>query len=204
MIRWQESGRIGLICASISLRKHGSAFTLLAILSALQTLRWYSVDGSSLQIEPGWFAPLYGVKQNAPVVSAVIEGKSSAEFVTVVMPSDPSRRAPELKVLHSPGAASPDFALEISGTGRDGAFTDYVAWSPSITDHDVSSFQCRASAVWSRSAGQKEDARFVACNVQECRSNQDDQIQFAAPSQPAAWVSWDPQHGWTSGAERFE
>jgi len=32
--------------------------------------------GSSLQIEPGWFAPLYGVKQNAPVVSAVVERKS--------------------------------------------------------------------------------------------------------------------------------
>ena len=57
--------------------------------------------GSSLQIEQGWFAPLYGVKQEAPVVSAVIEGKSSAQFVTVVMPSDGSRQAPELKVVHA-------------------------------------------------------------------------------------------------------
>jgi hypothetical protein len=158
--------------------------------------------GSRLQIEPGWLAPLYGVKQNAPVVSASIEGKSSAEFVAVVMPSAPSRPAPKLKVIHSPSAASPQVAIEVSGIGQDGAFTDYVAWSLSIADHAISSFQCRASAVWSRSAGQEEDVRFVACNVQEC-SSQNNQIQFAAPK-PAAWVSWAPQDGWTSGAERFE
>jgi hypothetical protein len=119
------------------------------------------------------------------------------------MPSEPSRRAPELKVLRIPGNESPDIALEIRGAGHDCAFTDYISLSPSITDHDVSSFQCRASAVWVRSTGQ-EDTHFVACNVQECRSSQDNQIQFVAPSQPAAWVSWDPQCGLSSGAERFQ
>jgi heparinase II/III-like protein len=159
---------------------------------------------SRLQIEPGWLAPLYGVKQNAPVVSAVIEGTNSAEFATVIMASDPTRHAPELKILHSPTAASPNFALEISGTGADRSSTDYVAWSPSIADHVIASFQCRAAAVWSRSAEQKEDTRFVACYVQECRSHRDNQIVFVAASHPAAWVSWEPQHGLTSGAERFE
>jgi hypothetical protein len=156
-----------------------------------------------LQIEPGWFAPLYGVKRKAPVVSAAVEGKSCADFVTAVMPSELSRRGPELKVLRIPGNESPGIALEIRGAGRDCAFTDYVSWSPSIADHDVSSFQCRASVVWVRSAGQ-EDARFVACNVEKYCSNRDEQIRFVAPSHPAAWVSWDPQQGWTSGAERLE
>jgi hypothetical protein len=159
--------------------------------------------GSTLQIEPGWFAPLYGVKQKTPVVSAVVEGKTCAEFVTVVMPLEQSRRTPELTVLRIPGNESPGVALEIHGAGRDCAFTDYVSWSPSITDHDVSSFQCRAAAVWVRSAGQQH-ARFVACNVQECRSSHENQSAFAAASSPAAWVSWDTQHGWSSGAERFE
>ena len=80
--------------------------------------------GSRLQIEPGWFAPLYGVKQNAPVVSAIIEGKNSAEFVTVVMPSH-SHQVPELKVLPGKNAVSQTFAVEVSGAGQDGAFTDY-------------------------------------------------------------------------------
>ncbi|HZE80959.1 MAG TPA: alginate lyase family protein, partial [Candidatus Polarisedimenticolia bacterium] len=159
---------------------------------------------SRLQLEPGWFAPLYGVKVNAPVISAVIDGTSSAEFVTVVMPSDPSRQVPGLKVLHSPTGSSEKFAVEISGAGQNGLSIDYVAWSPSIKDHAISSFHCHASVVWSRSAAQKDDARFVACNVKECRSNQDNEIQFVAPSQPAAWVSWGHQHGLTTGTERFE
>ena len=160
--------------------------------------------GSRLRMEPGWFAPLYGVKVEAPVISAIIDGTSSAEFVTVVMPSDMSRQAPELKVLHSQIDPSPNLAVEISGTGRDGASTDYVALSPSITNHAISSFECRASAVWARSVGQRENARFVACNVQECRANQDNRILFAASPQPAAWVSWDHQHGLAIGTERFE
>lgn len=157
---------------------------------------------STLQIEPGWFAPLYGVKQSAPVVSAAIEGKNSAKFVTVVMPLEPSCQFPKLKVVHTSGAASPSLAMEVSGTGPDGAFTDYVSWNPSIADHALSSFQCRASAVWVRSDGE-EDARFAACNVQEFRSTQNEQLRFVAP-QSAPWVSWDPQHGLSSGTERFE
>lgn len=159
--------------------------------------------GSRLQIEPGWFAPLYGVKQNAPVVSAMIEGKDSAEFVTVVMPSS-RRRVPELNSIHTPNTASPGLAIQISGVGRDGGSTDYVVWSPAIADHALPLFNCRASAAWCRSDGHGEDARFVACNVQECRSNQDDEVQFVAQSQPAAWVSWNSQGGLSSGVERFE
>jgi hypothetical protein len=133
----------------------------------------------------------------------VIEGKSCAEFVTVVAPLDSSCPAPKLSLLHSPSAASPQLAIEISGTGPDAACSDYVEWSPSITDHNIASFRCRASAVWSRSAKQREDAHFVACNVQECRDGEGNQIQFAA-TQPAAWVSWAAPDGWTSGRGRFE
>jgi Heparinase II/III-like protein len=161
-------------------------------------------DASRLQMEPGWFAPRYGIKVNAPVISAIIDGISSAEFVTVVMPSHPSRQLPELKVLYGPTSSLENFAVEISGAGQDGVSTDYIAWSPFITDHAISSFQCRASVVWSRSARQKEDARFIACNVKECRSNQENEIQFVAPSQPAAWVSWDHENGFVKGEERFE
>jgi len=66
---------------------------------------------------------------------------NSAEFVTVVMPLDLSRQAPELKVFHSQIDDLPNLAVEISGAGQNGLSTDYVAWSPSITDHAASSFQ---------------------------------------------------------------
>ena len=160
--------------------------------------------GPRLQIEPGWLAPFYGVKQNAPVVSAMIEGKNSAEFVTLLVPSQETQHVPQLKVINSPNPVSPGLEIEVSGVGPDGNSTDYVVWTPGIADHALPLFNCRASAAWCRSDGQREEERFVACNVQECHSNQDDQIQFVAQSQPAAWVSWDPEHGLATGAERFE
>ncbi|HST79624.1 MAG TPA: heparinase II/III family protein, partial [Verrucomicrobiae bacterium] len=159
-------------------------------------------EGSRLEVQSGWFAPLYGVKENASVLSAVVESKNSAEFVTVIMPWASGRQVPELKVL-SPNTASQGLAIQITGVGPDENSTDYVAWSPSIADHVLPLFDCRASAVWCRADGRREHQAFAACNLQKCRSKHDDQIQFAAPSTPAAWVRWDPEHGLQSGTERF-
>jgi len=159
-------------------------------------------EGSRLELQPGWFAPCYGVKHEAPVVSAIVEGKNKAEFVTVVMPSASGRQVPELKIV-SLNAASQRLALQISGVGQDGNSTDYVAWSPSIADHVLPLVDCRASAVWCRCDGRREDQVFAACNVQKCCSNGDHQIEFAAASTPAAWVRWDPEYGLQSGTERF-
>src|ERR1051326_8318984 len=199
----EESVRTALICAFILLRMPGTAFLSLATLSALQTLRWFSIA------EAVWRSNKAGllrnmVKQNTPVVRATVEGGNSAEFVTVIAPSDRSQRVPDLKVLQSSAATRPGWAIEVSGTGRHGSCTDYLAWSPSIADHDTTSINCQASVIWSRSAEEMRDGPFAACNVQQCRSNRDEQIRFVAPSQPAAWVSWDPQCGWIIGAERFE
>lgn len=159
-------------------------------------------EGSRLEVQPGWFAPCYGVKHEAPVVSAILEGKNSAEFVTVVMPWASGRQVPQLKIFNA-NAASQGLAIQITGVGQDGNSTDYVAWSPSIADHVLPLFECRASVVWCRADGRREDAAFAACNVQKCRSNQDDQIQFASPSTPTPWVCWDPERGLQSGTERF-
>ncbi len=42
--------------------------------------------GPSPRLEPGWVAPRYGIRHEAPVVSAVIEGVAEASFVTLVAP----------------------------------------------------------------------------------------------------------------------
>ena len=156
-------------------------------------------EGSKLQVEQGWFAPLYGVKLDAPVVSASVEGTNSAEFVTVVIPCESSCRTPELKLVRN----SENFAIEIRRAGRNSNCIDYVAWSPSIAAHSIDFFQCQASAIWSRSTEQNENASLVACNVRQCRSNEHS-ISFAAPSKPAAWIAWDHQDGFISSEERFE
>lgn len=41
-----------------------------------------------LRIEPGWFAPEYGVRVPAPVVSAVQHGSAEARFETLILPQE--------------------------------------------------------------------------------------------------------------------
>jgi hypothetical protein len=83
--------------------------------------------GSELRLEEGWVAPRYGVKLNAPVVSAVIDGLCSAEFVTVLAPIHLSRPAPRL-VVRSSHFSSEMGELEITGAGEDRHTTDQLSW----------------------------------------------------------------------------
>ena len=163
-------------------------------------------SGSKLQLEPGWIAPQYGVKLHAPVVSAVIEDTHNAEFVTLIAPRDnsqplPKLQVPKLMISHGPNGAAGSLAIEVHGVGPNGDSTDYIGWSPSITDHDLGSFRCRASAVWVRSAN--EGARLSAGNVQEL-SVQENENPIFARSQPVPWLSWNNKEGLIEGAERFE
>jgi uncharacterized heparinase superfamily protein len=43
-------------------------------------------SGIDLKIESGWYAPVYGVKHQAPVISLSLEGVSATEFVTFLFP----------------------------------------------------------------------------------------------------------------------
>jgi heparinase II/III-like protein len=172
-------------------------------LEGIQQLSNDSRHGGGLQLEPGWFAPQYGVKLNAPVISAVIEGANSADFVTLVMPLDVSQQVPELEVCQIPNNAQKNLSLKISGAGPNSAATDYVSWSASVEDHENGPFRSQASSAWCRSTGRQEDSRLAACNVRELRS-QDNKISFTADSQALAWVTWDHQHGFAQGSRRFE
>jgi hypothetical protein len=71
-------------------------------------------------LEPGWIAPMYGVKHEAPVVSAVRDGAAGARFVTLVAPRREGELAPALKVRGS--------TAEIRGVGPAGTGTDLVDW----------------------------------------------------------------------------
>jgi len=49
--------------------------------------------GIEIAIEDGWYAPRYGIRHPAPVVSAVVEDASDAAFITLVAPG-PDPRGP--------------------------------------------------------------------------------------------------------------
>jgi len=73
-------------------------------------------------LEDGWYAPKYGVKQPAPVVSAVAEGAADATLLTVVAPTPPGTAAPRLRTVLGDGAR---VEVEVERSGA----RDTVAWA---------------------------------------------------------------------------
>lgn len=143
--------------------------------------------GQQPNLESGWVAPRYGVKLPAPVVSVVADGFASAEFFSLVVPTDNPEHIPSLEVHR--GEAPGAFAVRVRGVGANHSATDRVQWSVSSIDNEVGSFQCRASAFWWRWERQSAST-VLACNVQELRWKHSGQAKPLA-SIPSPWVRWD-------------
>jgi hypothetical protein len=78
-----------------------------------------------VRLEPGWVAPLYGVKLEAPVVSAAVDEVADARFVTLVAPRREDGPSPVLCArLDDPGTT-----VEVNGVGPGGQAKDVVTWS---------------------------------------------------------------------------
>jgi hypothetical protein len=82
-------------------------------------------------LEDGWFAPEYGRKLPAPVVSVAVEGSHGATFLTAVAPLDADEPAPDVRI-RSTGDV---LAVEVTNRGR----SDFVVASRS------------SAALWRRS-----------------------------------------------------
>jgi Heparinase II/III-like protein/Heparinase II/III N-terminus len=94
--------------------------------------------GVDLALERGWYAPSYGIKHPAPVVSAVLEGTSDARFVTVAAPRAPGAPPPRLRVLAADGAR---VEIVVEGADPAGAARDAISWPAD-----------RSAARWERSS----------------------------------------------------
>ena len=57
------------------------------------------LGAGTLQLEPGWVAPGYGHRLDAPVVSAAVEDQAAATFVTVLAPLEPGEPPPRVTRL---------------------------------------------------------------------------------------------------------
>jgi hypothetical protein len=79
-----------------------------------------------VHLEPGWVAPLYGVRLEAPVVSASLSGEAEACFVTLVVPRRRGEASPGLRV--GPGGAAGATVVEVRGVGPGGEAVDAVTW----------------------------------------------------------------------------
>ena len=80
--------------------------------------------GLDVSLEPGWYAPEYGVKLPAPVVSAVANG-AKARFIAVAVPLAPGAAPPAMRVL---AAGQGEAEILVEGVGDRGQASDAIAW----------------------------------------------------------------------------
>lgn len=148
---------------------------------------------AKLKIEPGWYAPLYGTKLTAPVISASITGVEAADFFTLVVPLKSNQQMPVFQVHKNQPGLKQQTVFEVSHQTLDGLTTDIVSWSDSAETLSLESFKCRAAAAWLRKTHRQ--SRLTACNVQELSLTSNDKAALFASDHPLRWLTWDEQDG---------
>jgi hypothetical protein len=83
---------------------------------------WPAAD---ISLEAGWYAPSYGIKHPAPVVSAVIDGGTDATFITLAVPVSAQAPSPTLRVRAEERTG---VTVEVEGAGGIGRAIDRIAW----------------------------------------------------------------------------
>jgi hypothetical protein len=132
--------------------------------------------GAAPAIEPGWVAPEYGVRLDAPVVSVVADGAADATFTTLVVPLGDGEAAPGLEV----GAEGDVTVARVTH----GQVTDTVKWCDGAHAIDVGPLRTCAIAGWMR-----EDADGVL------------RVRAAGVAGAPVWAGWDRALGMCAGAE---
>lgn len=79
-----------------------------------------------LSVEDGWYAPRYGVKEAAPVLSAVAAGAGEATLLTLMVPTGVSVPQPRLRVLAAGDGCG---VVTVEGLGRGGSTVDRISWT---------------------------------------------------------------------------
>ncbi|HVF92014.1 MAG TPA: alginate lyase family protein [Blastocatellia bacterium] len=151
--------------------------------------------GREIKIEPGWYAPSYGIKHPAPVICLSVDGVSEADFFTLIIPRNRTRPAPRLRVSTHETESGGASVFEIDTPGPAGMTTDVVTWRESIQQLALESFHCRASAAWLRKTG--EQTSLVACNVGELTEYSGAKQTLLKSPSPVRWIMWSNQTGMT-------
>ena len=148
---------------------------------------------SEINVEQGWYAPAYGIKHSAPVVSVGVDGLTRTDFFTLVVPLKPGGQAPDFLVHDHETDHRTIF--EISNPGAEGLTTDYVAWSESRERFAVGPFDFSAAACWLRKSAGQTSLR--ACDVQEIRWASGSKEPLFSSENSVQWIKWDDQIGIT-------
>ena len=150
-------------------------------------------SASGINVERGWYAPSYGVKHTAPVVSVGVDDVAQTDFFTLVVPLKSDQQAPRLRAHNH--ETDHRTVFEVGNLGPEGSTTDAVAWSGTGERFALGLFNCRASACWLRKSAERES--LIACDVRELQWASGNKALFFGSENPARWVMWDDQNGVT-------
>jgi hypothetical protein len=103
--------------------------------------------GTTARIEPGWVAPVYGIKERAPVVAVERHEETNAEFLVALWPRRRALPPPQLTVVHRSAEL---MSLRLQGVGRDRRFADHVAWAAEPRPLRLGALSVTARVAWMR------------------------------------------------------
>jgi hypothetical protein len=156
------------------------------------------------RLEPGWFAPVYGVKVPAPVISVATEGVSEALFFTLVVPLSSTQAAPTFQARTERTSIAQTIFAEVKGVGAGGAGVDRLMWSATAQPFEPGLFEGRARAAWLRTNAAGESLAFAACEAHDLKLTAGEPEKYLTGALPARWITWDEQRGMAQdlGGER--
>jgi hypothetical protein len=144
------------------------------------------------QLEPGWFAPQYGQRISAPVVS-VRSKAAETLFFTLVMPLELNDPLPEFRVLTGEAAGSDRIGFEVTGVGRNKSAIDRVAWSAGTEQPALGTITGTARATWARAFTSGSESVVQECVVHTIA---------CAPGGATDLLSGAGHISWIAGTER--
>jgi heparinase II/III-like protein len=151
-------------------------------------------SGNEPQLEPGWFAPQYGQRISAPVVSVRSQAVETV-FFTLVMPLELNDPLPAFRVLTGDATCSDRISFEVTGVGRNRSEIDRVLWSASTEHWELGTITGDARAAWARAFTSGSGSVVQACDVTDIASAPDATTGLSSGAGPISWIEWNETFG---------
>lgn len=116
-------------------------------------LTLFTSGADAVTIEDGWFAPLYGVKEPAPVLSLSRRG-AAAKFVTLLFPTTGLSKVDQF--TQYPEVHEGRTRVDIHWSNGSTSLQDSLVWSHSVAELQLGSHHVSGTAAWLR---RSEDGR---------------------------------------------
>lgn len=153
-------------------------------------------SGNEPQLQPGWFAPEYGQRISAPVVS--VRAKAAATvFFTLVMPLVSNHPLRVFRVLTDDLTCSDRISFEVTGVGGNKSVIDRVAWSKGTEHFALGTITGTARATWARAFTSGSGSVVQACGVSMLACARDCATELHSGAGPLSWIVWDETSGLT-------